>query len=128
MDRLERAVKNGVQISAARRRGHKNTMWTISLTHDNKVVFVNGKVHKQAKLWLSWLTKDLKSKDKLGDKSSVSSSTIEVYLTAQKKWMPMSEIPVRTPKTMVEKMKTIINKGDRVQRMKALLSGDWIKD
>jgi hypothetical protein len=125
MDRLERAVKNGVQISAARRRGHDNTMWTIKLSN-NKVVLTNGKVHKQAKLWLSWLTNDLKSKGKLGDKSSVSSSTIEVFVSAKKKWMSITDIPVRTPKDFADEMKSIVTKGDRVLRMKAFMSGLWL--
>ena len=94
--RLITAVGNGVPATAARRAGHPDTMWTITISLRGKVVLTNRKVSKDAKVWISWMTKDLRTKGALGPKSSVSSNTIEICVAGT--WMSLLDIPTRTKK------------------------------
>jgi hypothetical protein len=96
MDRLITAVGQGVPATAARRAGHPDMMWAVSTSMDGKVVLTNRKVSKHAKVWLSWLTKDLRTKGRLGQKSSVSSNTIEICVAGT--WMSLLDIPTRKRK------------------------------
>ena len=93
MDRLITAVGQGVPATSARRAGHPDVMWAVSTSMDGKVVLTNRKVSKHAKVWLSWLTKDLRTKGWLGPKSSVSSNTIEICVAGT--WMSLLDIPTR---------------------------------
>ena len=93
MDRLITAVGQGVPATSARRAGHPDEMWAVSTSMDGKVVLTNRKVSKHAKVWLSWLTKDLRTKGWLGSKSSVSSNTIEICVAGT--WMSLLDIPTR---------------------------------
>jgi hypothetical protein len=121
IDRLITAVGNGVPATAARRAGHPDTMWTITVSMHGKVVLTNRKVSKDAKVWISYLTKHLRKNGDLGPKSSVNSNTIEIYVG--NKWMPLDSVPVRTPKPTMTKLKALLKKGDRMQRLRDLLTG-----
>ena len=84
-----------VAVQRARRRGDSRE-WAIVLGHDKKTVYLKyGTTTKNAKVWLSHLTKEAYRSGAYGPGSSVSSNTIEVRLVGGT-WVPLDSHLVAT--------------------------------
>ena len=96
---------NPKAVTKARRKGDSRD-WDVVMDDDKQTVYLTyGSTHKNAKDWLSHLTKEARRAGKLGPGSSANCNTIEVLVG--KSWGPLDANLVKLAKKLKTRKKML---------------------